>query len=93
MISCRKVNMSSTIENLLVAVLIIMCVLPQETLELQESKRQIRSIFDMLRNQERTMTINTMNFRFRPFITCWNCTSFAACLRICPFKEYPGLDQ
>merc|ERR1712018_535724 len=59
----------------------------------EETKKKSRSIFDIFPNRERTMTINNMNIRFRPFITCWNCTSFAACLRICPFKEYPGLDQ
>ena len=72
---------------------VVISFLPDLTLELNEDgNSQVNS---RIVNDEtaRTFTINTQHVRFRPFITCWNCTSFAECFRRCPFKEYPGLDQ
>ena len=75
-------------------VCVVVCYLPTFTLESKvTNRRETKSILSILRDTSRTMTINTQQFRFRPFITCWNCSNFLTCFRTCPFKEYPGLDQ
>ena len=93
MTSHQKNNICSKIGNVFIFVVFVTYFIPHVSLESNDVNRRSRSIFDIFPKRERTMTINSMNFRFRPFITCWNCTNFAMCLRTCPFKEYPGLDQ
>ena len=73
-------------------IVVLILSLPNLTFQLKES-REPKMFLNKLHDSPRTMTINTRNVRFRPFITCWNCTTFLQCLRRCPFKEYPGLDQ
>ena len=72
---------------------VVISFLPDLTLEFNEDDNS--QVDSRVVNDEtaRTFTINTQHVRFRPFITCWNCTSFAECFRRCPFKEYQGLDE